>query len=1522
MTSFLDATARRAVAAFRTKTDVQDLPESDPDWNRALITAIRRRKDRFRDSEDLEPLLDLAATRLYGKEMHWALELVQNAEDAEASNLIFIFEADRIVVVNNGIPFSSRDAYAICSAGHSPKRNKIGFFGIGFKSVHQITDLPQVHSGPFAFEIADYLYPAPLPRKRRAFKGSRFVLPIRDDAHSSVDASLSELTGPEFLSVLLTLRHLRTIRVVDRTAAGRSGRFTRTSSSRGSSDWDECTIDGTWDEVGAASWRRHYYRSAPLPEGVARARREFEPGDRSEIVLARPLNQQVQPTLLHCFLPMEVESQLRWLVQADFEPNAARERPIDNAWNRWLFEEVGAAAAAAIFREAKGGHVPWDLIPLDEEVRDPLQRTALDRMRTDLKAAPFVPQERGFGQPEQVVWPELLGIEEVVSAADLQLLIGRRVSYVRQTTAWGAQRDRAGAVLRDLDALSASQETIVDLLALDDRKFKGSARSPAWWLKGLDLIARHPDPEVLDALAKTKCIPVRPHGRVRPAPSVHLKGYLVAFSRSDNIDDLSQFFDSSDLRLVGLPAPQAAADEAQREAYQRVRAMLHHPRFHVALEAGPYHVVNDLVLPRMSALADGAELTRSDQRRLWRMVEYVRQKWPTYLAEYRRNRSNKSESQIAAELSPRMRVVAVTTGRGPRPMVARSLTATYLPGSMIGHAGMDSVLAGRAGVYFISEIHARPLRTLSQPRRRRKTPSPSPVNFLRLLGAPIGPLVEAVDKHWEGVVLVTREQVPWVDWMSSDWWRPLGLRDDWRSPDLTWFVEKLESWSKRQRKVRALALWECLQDDWTRLAPMARTAALFKYYGWGNTVEGEAATSWLGVLWMSHWVRAMDGSWQLPRALVLNTELNSAALAGDLSQLLGWPVTNRDGAVALGLHREPTVDQLLDSLSWLRDQQEHEATAVLNPASACYSLLARRVRDLKEDARVEFAARLKLRFEGNHQTGLVLAPPPIGTDGRRWWPSSRVVLDDQATVAGPFIGQLAGRYPGASALWEILGIEPVMTPRMAADVIRRDLVNEGNSPMVSRYYAAIVEYLNQQADAALGEAATAVPALTSDGWVLADMARWSSRRDVRDAYGVRIAWWTPGSLDPSSVQRAANWLGIAEVRPEHGGGQLKVSVTTTDRASAEVDLQGRWVVALKLWPNALRSQAPDEYSAVPPALWKRIANLKPYMTEALTEHFSYRIHGELRSARIDWPCSVDGSSFVARSWEALYARPAAEAIADLLPDRREFASSHLRGLLADAQSDPAALARASGQLGVYDESRSPRFEQPEPDQEALAPTKGRLRRTKPEIADIDEPPPIPQEPPLPFANPDRYRAGALVVAEPNAEAAARRTKLGIRAPQPSAKQKRSRTRPPISRDRFINMDTEKAARWCIEDFEWQRGEITIERQGPGVGADYVSSDGRYVEVKSWEGSAPESLDLTEISWKAARRPDIRDRFWVYVVEHLRDGHPPLVTAVHNPVVDSAVITEPKGTMTIHAWRSATLAVTSNFEEVSAEPSTE
>lgn len=89
--------------------------------------------------------------RLYTDRSHFLYELLQNAEDAEATKIKFVQLDDRLEVYHDGKPFSVDNLKGLCDIGMSDKAkdyNQIGEFGVGFKSVFSICETVELYSEP------------------------------------------------------------------------------------------------------------------------------------------------------------------------------------------------------------------------------------------------------------------------------------------------------------------------------------------------------------------------------------------------------------------------------------------------------------------------------------------------------------------------------------------------------------------------------------------------------------------------------------------------------------------------------------------------------------------------------------------------------------------------------------------------------------------------------------------------------------------------------------------------------------------------------------------------------------------------------------------------------------------------------------------------------------------------------------------------------------------------------------------------------------------------------------------------------------------------------------------------------------------------------------------------------------------------------------------------------------------------------------------------------------------------------
>jgi hypothetical protein len=160
----------------------------------------------------------------YPETAHFIYELLQNADDAEAEDVEIILKPNEMLFKHNGkkhFDITSEDAKevgdinSITAIGDSSKietQNKIGKFGVGFKSVFQYTDTPEIYDDYFNFKIENYIVPTLIEQEHSLRKEGEtlFVFPFKDKqkSYEEISERISNMRCP-----ILFLRNLRSISI-------------------------------------------------------------------------------------------------------------------------------------------------------------------------------------------------------------------------------------------------------------------------------------------------------------------------------------------------------------------------------------------------------------------------------------------------------------------------------------------------------------------------------------------------------------------------------------------------------------------------------------------------------------------------------------------------------------------------------------------------------------------------------------------------------------------------------------------------------------------------------------------------------------------------------------------------------------------------------------------------------------------------------------------------------------------------------------------------------------------------------------------------------------------------------------------------------------------------------------------------------------------------------------------------------------------------------------------------------------
>jgi hypothetical protein len=327
---------------------------------------------------------------LYSEDVHFLLELIQNADDNSypgnvVPELVIRFSKDSVELRNNERGFEETHVVALCSIGESTKARKSGYIGrkgIGFKSVFKVTDTPAVHSREFHFCFnkereggLGYVIPIPLsaPPNWNDDSPTRILLPLSSSTATASSGSSQKINFSQIqsclndvsFSVLLFLQKIRRLVVQDDVK-----RETREMTRKDLSNNRICLTEIKTDA---------FTQKKSITEDwlVIREVLEREGGNQTEVTLAFPLSSLQLYTIdtlparkVFAFLPLR-DYGFRFVIQADWATTSSRES-IDNSDSRNIFlrsyiAKVFERAALEFIQKAEINRFMREIEPEDEE---------------------------------------------------------------------------------------------------------------------------------------------------------------------------------------------------------------------------------------------------------------------------------------------------------------------------------------------------------------------------------------------------------------------------------------------------------------------------------------------------------------------------------------------------------------------------------------------------------------------------------------------------------------------------------------------------------------------------------------------------------------------------------------------------------------------------------------------------------------------------------------------------------------------------------------------------------------------------------------------------------------------------------------------------------------------------------------------------------------------------------------------------------------------------------------------------
>ncbi len=326
---------------------------------------------------------------LYSDPSHFIYELLQNADDAGASEVIFRLTSKSLSITHNGEKlFDFNDVDSITTVGSSTKKddvNSIGTFGAGFKSVFAITKTPSIHSGDYHFQVIDFIVPEEIEPTYIERKFTEIILPFNhpdistDNTYKQISYRLQALESESLL-------FLRNIKEIQWKTESDGGHYL--------SEIDDNKVS-LISQVNEKDSLLEYFLFT----------KNIEVEDaKLNIVVAYPLSSDgtvvpAHDSKLFVFFPTNERTGFKFLVHAPYKTTPSRESiPFDDDQNRLITTALSALVAESIIGLKNSGLLNvkvLSILPIDSENEHPLYISAFDQVKSIFANESLLPTSIG-----------------------------------------------------------------------------------------------------------------------------------------------------------------------------------------------------------------------------------------------------------------------------------------------------------------------------------------------------------------------------------------------------------------------------------------------------------------------------------------------------------------------------------------------------------------------------------------------------------------------------------------------------------------------------------------------------------------------------------------------------------------------------------------------------------------------------------------------------------------------------------------------------------------------------------------------------------------------------------------------------------------------------------------------------------------------------------------------------------------------------------------------------------------------
>lgn len=425
--------------------------------SRDLVEAIRKK------NSDLTPLL----ADQYNDPSHFVYEIIQNAEDAGAGHVTFNLSEEGLTILHDGREFDFEDIEDITGFGNSKKEgelNKIGEFGVGFKSVFAITDTPKIYSGEYRIKIEDFVIPTELDAKSLDGK-TKIELPFN---HSN------KTTRETFDLVKDRLESIDTRSLLFLKSIGKIG--WSTPSEKGYYKKNQKNIEGIEGarQVSAISKSNEKenvdrYLIFSKDDSGTEGRREEVAYKLNETGEGEEKVEPVRKSELIVFFPTKKDTYLDFLLQGPYKTTPNRENiPLRNEENEKIIDESADLVSESLLRIREMGLLDVDfltVLPTDKanEQKSEIYTSIHRSVKKSLRQEKLLPTSTGgYVSASNALLSGSEVLTELLDSEDTKFLFSKsswldtRITSSRTPALWEYIRNQLGIDVVGFDRFARS----------------------------------------------------------------------------------------------------------------------------------------------------------------------------------------------------------------------------------------------------------------------------------------------------------------------------------------------------------------------------------------------------------------------------------------------------------------------------------------------------------------------------------------------------------------------------------------------------------------------------------------------------------------------------------------------------------------------------------------------------------------------------------------------------------------------------------------------------------------------------------------------------------------------------------------------------------------------------------------------------------------------------------------------------------------------------------------------------------